>query len=158
MSRPVHLNRKGTWGACGKQSDLQAHDYRHVTCLSCRKTHFWRTCQSFDRVAKVSELGDTPKPVNAPEQVTGGGWVRRLVRWAFECRHDWNITACNGFGTPIEEQCEKCGMYQHRILKAEKIHEHPEWVIGRHPQSADLFNLQRTNNNANCPSVGATEK
>ena len=58
MSRPVHLNRKGSWGACGKQSDLQAHDYRHVTCLSCRKTHFWKTCQSFDRVAKVSKLGE----------------------------------------------------------------------------------------------------
>jgi len=58
MSRPVHLNRKGSWAACGKQSDLQAHDYRHVTCMLCRKTHFWKTCQSFDRVAKVSKLGE----------------------------------------------------------------------------------------------------
>jgi hypothetical protein len=63
------------------------------------------------------------------------GRLMRIVRWAFECRHDWDITACNGFGSPIEEQCEKCGMYQHRILKAEKLHEHPEWKLGRHPQS-----------------------
>lgn len=70
------------------------------------------------------------------KEAEGAHWLTRLVRWAFECRHDWDITACNGFGTPIEEQCDKCGMYQHRVLKSEKLHEHTEWVLGRHPQSS----------------------
>lgn len=59
--------------------------------------------------------------------------LTRLWRWAFGCRHDWDVTACNGFGTPIEEQCETCCVYQHRILKAETMHEPPEWVPGPYP-------------------------
>jgi len=64
MSRPVHFNRKSNWAACGKQSDLQAYDYRHVTCLLCRKTNFWKTCESLDRVAKISNLGEYQKQTN----------------------------------------------------------------------------------------------
>jgi hypothetical protein len=77
---------------------------------------------------------DSPKEINAPQEKTGGGWMRRLVGHLFRCRHDWSITGCNGFGHPSEEQCIKCGEYRHRV------HDHrmiglEEWKSGKHPKS-----------------------
>lgn len=76
-----------------------------------------------------------------PKDPAGGHWLVRLVRWAFECRHDWSITGVNGFGLPSETQCLKCGVYRHRILKADDLPKVAEWQNGRHPKS-DSANVQ----------------
>jgi len=60
---------------------------------------------------------------------------QRLCGWLTRCRsHDWAINAVNGFGSPSEEVCLKCGEYRHRV------HDHrimgcEEWQAGRHPLS-----------------------
>jgi hypothetical protein len=69
-----------------------------------------------------------------PQDPDGGNWLQRLVRWAFECRHDWTITGANGFGLPSEAQCLKCGMHRHRILKADDLPKVAEWEMGQHPK------------------------
>ena len=51
---PVHLKTKNqNWTACGKQSDSAAWDYRHVTCLLCRKTRNWKARQSEKATPKL---------------------------------------------------------------------------------------------------------
>ena len=69
-----------------------------------------------------------------PDDLAGTKGFQRLFRWLFECRHDWGITATNGYGLPIEVQCCKCGMYRHRILKADDLPMIAEWQTGRHPK------------------------
>jgi hypothetical protein len=69
-----------------------------------------------------------------PQDPAGDHGLQRIVRWAFECRHDWSITGANGFGLPSEAQCIKCGMYCHRILKADDLPKVAEWETGRHPK------------------------
>ena len=60
--------------------------------------------------------------------------VRRLVVLLFRCRHDWSITAINGFGSPSEEVCISCGEYRHRVLD-HRIMGREEWNAGKHPKS-----------------------
>lgn len=64
----------------------------------------------------------------------GIGSVLRIVVHLFRCRHDWSITAINGFGSPSEEICIKCGEYRHRIHD-HRIMGREEWNTGRHPKS-----------------------
>lgn len=73
------------------------------------------------------------------------GWMARLVVHLFRCRHrDWTLldsywmpTAWNGFAVPIEEQCNKCGEYRHRVLNFDSFRRGVEepWKAGRHPKS-----------------------
>jgi hypothetical protein len=49
--------------------------------------------------------------------------------------HYWWPTACNGYGTAIEEQCYKCKAYRHRELKAGKLFYDNDWKPGKHPKS-----------------------
>jgi hypothetical protein len=75
-----------------------------------------------------------------------GGCVRaagKFLRRLFRCRHRdwtglmnyWTATAANGFGTPIEERCDNCGEYRHRVLRADDLPKVAEWEAGRHPQN-----------------------
>ena len=62
--------------------------------------------------------------------------ILRLVRHLFRCRHDYWTTATNGWYIPIEEHCQKCGEYRHRVLKAARLGiEKGEWTHGRHPKT-----------------------
>lgn len=59
--RPIHFKTKNRdWTACGKQSDLAAWDYRHVTCLLCRKTRAWKACTTGDMQAFANSKQVTP--------------------------------------------------------------------------------------------------
>jgi len=69
------------------------------------------------------------------KQDTSGGRLRRLVRWLRRCRHEWAISATNGFGMVSEEMCMKCYEFRHRVLIAKSLYEDPEWKPGRHPKS-----------------------
>jgi hypothetical protein len=70
-----------------------------------------------------------------PIQVIDGDLLTRIFRWCFECRHDYSTTAINGFAFPSEVKCLKCGMYWHRILKADDLPSRAEWQNGKHPKS-----------------------
>jgi hypothetical protein len=63
--------------------------------------------------------------------------MQAIVRWLRECRHDWGIKACNGYGSASEEQCIKCGEYRHRIHD-HRIMGREEWKTGRHPKSSKV--------------------
>ena len=68
------------------------------------------------------------------------GCLARLVHRLFRCRHHdwtmicnyWSTTLINGFGMTLEERCDNCGEYRHRLL-AKVIGTTPEWHKGKHP-------------------------
>ena len=68
------------------------------------------------------------------------GWASLLVHRLFRCRHHdwtmicnyWSTTLISGFGMTLEERCDNCGAYRHRLL-LNIIGSTPEWHEGKHP-------------------------
>jgi len=66
--------------------------------------------------------------------------LARIVHRLFRCRHHdwtmicnyWSTTLINGFGMALEERCDNCGEYRHRLLP-KVIGSTPEWHEGKHP-------------------------
>jgi hypothetical protein len=78
--------------------------------------------------------------------------LKRLIAWITRCRHHdwtmlcnyWSTTQTNGFYIPIEEQCDKCGEYRHRILKADDLPNIPDWQPGKYPKTRIIQIKPRT--------------
>jgi len=69
-----------------------------------------------------------------PIQVIDGNLFTQIIKWCFECRHDYTTTGTNGFAFPCEVKCIKCGMYWHRVLKSEDLPVIAEWESGKYPK------------------------
>jgi hypothetical protein len=74
--------------------------------------------------------------------------LARLVYRLFRCRHHdwtmicnyWSTTLINGFGMILEERCDNCGEYRHRLLP-KVIGSTPEWHEGKYPRHIPPMNV-----------------
>jgi len=81
--------------------------------------------------------------------------IKQLIKHLFRCRHDWSITACNGYGIETERTCIKCRIYQHRFIKF-GCDSSEEWRDGKFSENTRQPKYTRLNiKPLNCAKCGA---